>query len=647
MVMGLKGNEGAAIDSVWLPGGEPNPGRIARARLRKPEDIHEIEAFQPEALLPERTLYGAIRLAASEAPDKAAIKHLVAIDPMVPPRVISYAALVDAIERAANLFHAKSDGERTSVAIILPMAPEAFIVTWAAATAGIAAPINPFLEFKHIVAIMNAARATVLVIGSAKHGAGAWDKLHEIRARVPTLKAVYVLDSDNPEDDLSQALERAPGGGLKFADGNDPYADAFYLPTGGTTAAPKLVRMTHFGQILNAWNIGALMGAGSDEVVGHALPLFHVGGLVTIGLRAMIYGQTLVTLTSAGFRDPAVIRNFWALTSQHGVTTIVVTPTTAAALVATDEALPPNRKLKSFHCGGSTVPLEISRAFHAKFGVWLRESWGMSEVYGVVTGHPDDGAPPVAGSVGYVLPYYRLKPIEVDDTNRHLRDCAAGERGVLVIGGAGVVPGYVSQELDSSFYIRGMPDGGAWANTGDLGMVDANGRAWLFGRAKDLIIRGGHNIDPWLVEEVLANHPAVQLSAAIGRPDPQKGEMPMAYVQLKPGMSATAEELISFCRENVQEQAAAPVEIVIVDQMPVTPVGKVFKPTLRLDAMCRIAERVAAAIVGPTGTVQVSVDETGARPRAIIAVTGNADVKPRLDAAFAGYGFAMTVTVES
>jgi fatty-acyl-CoA synthase len=643
----------------WLPGGEPKPGRIARAALRSVADIARIEDAAPDRLVPATSLYGAIRSAASLEPEKIAIKHLLSVEATPAPRVILYRELVALLEQAANLFHqaSRSPGARSSVAVILPMVPEALVVTWAAATAGIAVPINPFLEMEQLVSILKAAEVTVLVTASAKHGAGAWSRVDEIRARVPTLRAVYVVDADADDPgeaahDFLRALATQPHGRLTFTPSSDPAADAFYLPTGGTTAAPKLVRMTHGGQLLNAWTVGALVGAARDEVVAHALPLFHVGGLVTIALRAMIYGQTLVTLTTAGFRNPGVIGSFWKVNAAHGVTNIVLTPTTAAAIVATGEAMPATNKLTSFHCGGSTIPVEIVESFHDRFGIWLRESWGMSELYGIITGHPDDGQPVPAGSVGHVLPFYRVKIAELDEANRFVRELPTGERGVLVVNGPAVVPGYAERALDRDLFVTGMPDGGSWVSTGDLGMRDGDGRLWLFGRAKDLIIRGGHNLDPRAIEEVLAQHPAVQLSAAIGRPDADKGELPMAYVQLKPGLEGSAEELVAFCRERIQERAAVPVEIVVVPAIPLTPVGKVYKPALRLDALRKVATRVIDSVLGEgaTGsTASLVLDEAGPRPTVVVTVHGgDEDARhEKLRAVFRCYEFSTTILSSS
>ena len=603
---------------LWIEGCSPGPGRLARVHLRSTADIAAVERLDPALLLPGNSIYDCIRASALRTPDKAAIIHLKSADTADVPRTIHYRELLGSIERAARLFRSIAGEVRSSVSIILPMLPEALVAAWGGATAGISNPINPYLETKQIAAIMNAAKATVLVTTTGKYGAGAWDRLDAIKALVPTLKRVLIVGSDD-EHDFAAAVAAQPEG-LDFAPPSDPQAEAVYLPTGGTTAAPKLVRMNHRGQLLAAWIMGALADPSSDGVVGHAMPNFHVGGGVILSLRAMLYGQTLLTLTTDGFRSPAVVRNFWDIARRHRVSSLIATPATAAAILA----LPPEitsegHCIKSFNAGGSTIPVELLRAFHARYGIWLRELWGMSEIQGAVSGHLDDGTQPVAGSVGRCLPWHPVHAIEVDAHNQLIRICAPGERGVLAIGGPNVTPGYVDSSLDGEFFVKGMPGNLRWANTGDLGTVDANGFIWLFGRAKDVIIRGGHNIDPMMIEEVLVCHPSVQIAAAVGRPDSAKGEMPIAYVQFKEGQTASRDELLALCKERVQERAAVPIDIIALPQIPMTAVGKINKPALRLIAMRGVALDEAGRILDGCGELEVSIDESGKRPSVVIA----------------------------
>jgi fatty-acyl-CoA synthase len=425
----------------------------------------------------------------------------------------------------------------------------------------------------------------------------------------------------------------------------DPQAEATYLPTGGTTAAPKLVRMTHKGQLINAWINGAIGGSASDGVVGHAMPNFHVGGYVVLGLRTLIFGQTLLTLTTDGFRNPKVIANFWDIARRHSMSAVLATPATAAAILAVPNSNFEGHPIRTFHCGASTIPVALANAFHARFGVWLRELWGMTEVHGVVSGHPN-GIAPVIGSVGVQMPHQPVRAFIVDDKNNFVRECEPGERGVLVISGPGVTKGYVDTALNAGFHVRNTPDGKAWGNTGDLGMVDKEGYIWIFGRAKDVIIRGGHNIDANLIEEVLIRHPAVQLAAAIGRPDPAKGELPIAFVQLKAGAKTTVEELLNLCRKEVQERAAVPVSISILDHMPMTAVGKISKPVLRRSIIKEVATAVAAGALGEERSFEVSVDESGARPVADVVIAGRSDAATEaiLKNAFRTYEFTTRIS---
>lgn len=612
---------------------QPTNTGLIRIQLRSRDDVKAAETLSPDKVLPGATIYQCIAASAAIAGDKPALKHLVSANPDDAPLTLTYRQLLDQIERAANLFRRLSgDAPRTSVSIILPMLPDALVAAWGGATAGISNPINPYLELKQVAAIMNAAQSTVLVTTTNRHGAGVWDKLDQLLPLVPTLRKVLIVDSPDPSNDFAAAVAASPAG-LEFEPGNDPHAEAVYLPTGGTTAAPKLVRMTHRGQLLAAWIMGGLAGSGEEGVIGHAMPNFHVGGSVLLALRAVLFGQTLLTLTTDGFRNPGVVKNFWGIARKNRMTSLIATPATAAAILAVPDSHSEGHCIQSFNCGGSTIPVELLRAFHAKFGVWLRELWGMSEIHGAVSGHPDDGAEPMSGSVGRHLPWHPVKAIEVDADNRFIRECNPGERGALTIGGPGVTPGYVDSRLDAEFFVSGMPDGKRWANTGDLGTVDENGYIWMFGRAKDVIVRGGHNIDPKMIEEVLVCHPAVQVAAAVGRPDSSKGEMPIAYVQLKEGQTVECEELLALCKRDVQERAAVPAEIIVLPLMPMTAVGKINKPALRVDAMRRVSLELASRLIDQRGSCEVVVDESGRRPCVRIRINAAKDAKAPIEAA--------------
>jgi len=630
----------------WLPGWEPRPGRLARARLRSQADVPVIESHRPEDLLPATTILDCLAAGASLHPDKPAMMALESADPSVAARILGYGDLVAAITRCANMFTDLAAGETPSVAIVLPMIPEGLICAYAAESCGIATPINPFLELRHIAGILRASRANMLVTTDDQ----IWRKLAPVRAEVPTLRHVLLIGAGDRALDFATRGERYRSDRRDFAP-VDPASVSVHLPTGGTTAAPKLARLTQKGQLTVAWVAGALMGPQEDGVVGHAMPNFHVGGLVTLGLRTLIYGQTLLTLTRDGFRDPGVIRSFWDIARRHRMTSVLSTPTTAAALLADRDAVADGHGLADYHCGGSTVPIALMHGFHDRFGVWLRENWGMTELHGTMTGHPNDGRQPVIGSVGCTLPFFRTKAIVVDDDNVFVRACEPGERGVLTLGGPTVMPGYVDASLDDAYFVKGMPDGARWGNTGDVGTVDEHGHVWLYGRSKDVIVRGGHNIDPKPVEEALVQFPGVQLAAMVGKPDRSKGELPVAYLQAKPGASIDTDALMRFCAEQVHERAALPVEIIMLDEMPLTAVGKIAKPVLKTDILRRTVERVVRDTMPELAAFRVEIDTAGRRPAGTLRIDPGVGVDPAragaLARALAGFEFTSEVVTRS
>ncbi len=632
-------------ESPWLPGWEPRPGRLARARLRSPADARDIERFRPEDLLPGATIHDCLRAAAVADPGKAAMIALESADMSVAPRVLTYRDLLAALTRAANLFHDLAGGVPPSVAIVLPMIPEGLIAAWAAATCGIATPVNPFLEAHHVAGILKASQAGILVTTQARFRSS----LAAVVAEVPTLRHVLFVDADDAARDFGTVAGRYPADRLSFVPTAGPDSVAIHMPTGGTTAAPKLAKLTHRGQLTVSWVVGALMGPAPDGVVGHAMPNFHVGGAVTLALRTLIHGQTLLTLTRDGFRDPGVVANFWDIARHHRMTSVLATPTTAAALLADRNATAAGHGLVDFHCGGSTVPLALMHGFHDRFGVWLRENWGMTEVHGTMTGHPNDGRRPVIGSVGCTLPFFRTRAVIVDDDNVFQRACAPGERGVLALGGPTVMPGYVDSRLDAGYFIRGMPDGGRWGNTGDVGAVDERGYVWLFGRAKDVIIRGGHNIDPKPVEEILVQFPGVQVAAMVGKPDGRKGELPVAYIQPEEGAVVDAAALMEFCARHTHERAALPTEIILVERMPLTAVGKIAKPQLKIDILRRTVEAIVARAVVGGVSFGVSVDLAGLRPKVAVTLPAGAVGTASLTAledALSGFEFESEIRAE-
>ena len=613
---------------------------LVRMRLRSAEDVAAVERdYTPELLRPADTILGCLRAAAADHPDKPAVVLVEPPDFLAPVRTVTFDRLIADIEQTASLFHDVADGAPSAVAIMLPMVPEGLSALWGAQTAGVGVPVNPFLQVDAVARILVDAGATAIVTTrDVLEPKGGPDALTE---RVPSLHRVFYVDDPlaDPALDLASVAAEYAGRGLTFAPDEDPSRDAMLMPTGGTTGAPRLVRMAQAGQLTVAWNVAALMGNEDDSVTAHGMPNFHCGGTISLGLRTLIVGGTLVTLTRDGFRSREAVAAFWDIARHYRITSLLATPTTALALLE-GGGTADGCCVRDFHVGGSALPMDLVQRFHDRFGIWLRENWGMTELHGTTTGHYNDGTVPRAGSAGRVLPFVRVKAVELDASGTWVRDCAPGERGALLTATPTVMAGYVNGELDAGFFTSAvsgdLPKGWRWGNTGDLGTVDADGYVWVFGRAKDVIIRGGHNIDPKEIEDALARHPSVHIVAAVGRPDRAKGELPVAYVQLREGAEATADELLAFGRLHVQEKAAAPVEIVVLDEVPLTPVGKVSKPALRADALLR---EVRSAVAAMGATADVELDEAGPRQRVVVSVRDSPALVAELEQAMAGYEF--------
>jgi fatty-acyl-CoA synthase len=238
----------------------------------------------------------------------------------------------------------------------------------------------------------------------------------------------------------------------------------------------------------------------------------------------------------------------------------------------------------------------VRAGFEAHAGVRLVEGYGLTEATcASARSFPDA---PVPGSVGQRLPYQQIQAvrIEADGTWSAL---PPGDVGLLAIGGPTVFSGYVAGHKGDGYVWDGADKlVSGLLDTGDLGYVDDSGFVYLRGRAKDLIIRGGHNIDPVIVEDALLAHPQITGAAAVGRPDPHAGEVPVAYVTLAPGAEVGEHELREWAAARVAERAAAPKTVTIIDALPVTAVGKPYKLALRADAAQRELTEALASLGG-------------------------------------------------
>ncbi len=556
----------------------------------------EVRAFEQTPYrdrIAAASTYDAIKLGASRNPDAPAIQFLANADPADQPLVISHRDFLAGVTRAANMFHALGVGAGDVVSFMLPLLPEAFITLFGAEAAGIVNPINPLLESHQIEEILEAAQTKVLVTLGPMPGTDIWQKVQQVRGKLKHLKAIVVVhgaaDPANGVHSFNELMKDQPSDRLVSGRPISAQDVAAYFHTGGTTGTPKLVRHTHENQIYQAWAVNLILKTKPGGNLLFGMPLFHVGGSLTQVLTTLSAGGCLVVLSPAGWRNPASVKNIWGLVERFKPEGLSSVPTVLAAVLG----IPPgNADLSSLRFaagGGSAIPVAVGNAIQQKFGLPVLEVYGMTETSSVHTiAFPDQ--PIRIGSVGFPMPYARVRIVKLDASGRAIGDCAVDEIGVVAMAGPGVFSGYLNDAHNKEAFV----DAG-WVNSGDLGRLDKDGLLWITGRAKDLVIRGGHNIDPGPIEDILFQHPAVSLAAVVGQPDAYAGELPVGYVQLKPGMSVAPGELEAWARERTPERAAVPVQVIAVDPMPLTGVGKVFKPQLRWDA----ASRVFAGTLAP------------------------------------------------
>jgi len=577
-------------------------------------DVEAME-FRVPASLPAST-YDVIAATARRQPGSPALSFFLTVDGHERPEVWSYRRLLQGITATANFFHSLGIGKDDVVAYVLPNLPETHLTLWGGQAAGIVFAVNPLLEAQAIGQLLCSAGAKVLVTLAPIPGTDVWAKVHEALAQAPSVKHVVLVNlADHvaglkrlPARWLQRREERRLHGrngvqgalppGVRVHEFARAIADqesghlvsgrrptssdvSSYFCTGGTTGLPKIAVRTHGNEVANAWGAGSFLGSSMDasKTVFCGLPLFHVNAVLVTGLIPFSRGAHVVLGTPQGYRGPGVVPRFWEIVERHRINFFSGVPTLYASLL--DQPLN-GRDIGSLEfglCGAAPLPVELMKGFQSKTGLKILEGYGLTEGTCVSTCNPPGGERR-AGSIGIRIPLQRMKAVVLDDSGRYVRDCVVGEVGLLAISGANVFKGYKEVAHNQGIWID-LGDGRRWLNTGDLGRRDEDGYYFLTGRKKELIIRGGHNLDPSSIEEPLHLHPSVQLAAAIGRPDPHAGEVPVAYVQLKPGQHATEAELLDFVKARIAERAAVPKVIRIIDAMPLTAVGKIFKPELK------------------------------------------------------------------
>jgi len=616
--------------------------------MRTLRDVEEIERVPLDQRIFSWNANDWVTRGCDRDPNKIAITYIADGNPESPQVRLSYRQLMQRSTQIGNLLHSCGLGSTDVVLFLLPTLPQLYTLTLGAMARAIPCGINWMLKPPHVIELIRSTNAKVVVVLGPTPGYEIWDNLQSVRNEIP--KGVRILTVPGPggatqtESDLETLAAQQLGDRLLFQREVKPDDIAALVHSGGTTGSPKLVKLTHRAVSYKCWVNAWVMAHRSDDVIFSDYPMFHIAGLIARGIMAIAQSMGIVIPTPLGARDKAFIANYWRFIEKFRITILSGVPTTLATLVKNPPRGEDLSSLRPFATTGSTAfPADIARQLEQITGVRMLLSYGSTEFCQNITQAPRDGDPKY-GSAGIRLPYTQVRVVKLSPDGKIDHDCAVDEIGAVVAKGPSITPGYLDSRYD-----QGVLIGDGWINNGDLGRLDADGYLWLTGRAKDVIIRGGHNIDPAVIEETLLKHPDVLLAAAVGKPDAYAGELPVAYVQLVADAKATTDELDRFVLNTIPERAAAPKNITVLPRMPLTDVGKPAKPQLRRDAAQRAFAAVLGEAAGDQASVSIAVEPDGTSGnKAVITLTASdskakADVEQRIRKVMSAYPIAYEI----
>ncbi len=434
-------------------------------------------------------------------------------------------------------------GDGDVVAVVLPNSVELVTIMFAAWRLGAAlTPVNPALTEHEVHHQVSDSGAKLVVADDSS--------LSKAEGGVARVCVVDELRRDRSTDVGPATME--------------PEKLALVIYTGGTTGRPKGVMLDHANLTATAAMIIDWFEMTTADRCLLVLPLFHVNGIMVSVVSPLVAGGS--TVIASRF-DP---KTFWDLVERVRPTFFSAVPTIYAMLTGLPvEARPDTSSLRCVVCGAAPMPSAAIRDFEDRYGVRILEGYGQSEGTVVTTANPLHGMRK-PGTVGLPLPGQEVRIVGGDD-----EPLAPGQVGEVTVRGPNVMRGYLGKPEETADALRG-----GWLHTGDVGRFDEDGYLVLVDRLKDMIIRGGENIYPKEIEDALYTHPSVAEAAVVGRPDQLFGEEPVAFVVLRPGLTAEPDELIEHCR-TLLARFKVPRAVFIETTLPKTPIGKIAKPILR------------------------------------------------------------------
>jgi fatty-acyl-CoA synthase len=644
---GLTRVEGLRSDSLVIT--ETADAALLARPLRSLADIEEIERVPLGERLRINNFSRRVALAiAVRDPHDTAIHYVPDGNIDRVAERVSFGELNRNIGRTASLLRAHGIGRNDVIAVLMPAVPAIYWSILGAMAAAIVFPVNWMLEPRYVLRLLKEAGVKAVIALGPTPGFQIWESTIQIAADLPAGTKIWSVTGPDgpvlPDTDLDAALGTQPADPI-WSDGTSGDDIAALVHSGGTTGLPKIVKLSHRNMSYRHWTLQLAQRLMFGEVILHDTPMFHVGGLIGRILPPLASGASVIIPAVLGARDKRYIASYWKFVEKYRVTRLSGVPTTLSVLTKS----PPldtdlSSLMPNFITGSTSLPVSVQRSFEEICGVRVLNSYGMTENTASIAIDPRDGERKEGGS-GLRVPYTQVRAVEFNDPGNRL--CGPNKIGMLQIKGPGQAIGYVNSAHEKDARTDDL-----WLISGDLGRIDEEGFIFVTGRAKDIIIRGGHNIDPSLIEEPLLQFPDVIHAAAVGKPDSYAGELPVAYVQLVPDSKATAEDIAAFLAPRILEKAAIPKEIIVVDQLPLTSVGKPLKTVLRQDIVERTFREVLAEATGlscESGEIGIKV-ELHATRGILVAITVEASDKSareqqgaRISEIMNGYPFAYTV----
>src|SRR5215813_15432582 len=469
-------------------------------------------------------------------------------------RNLSYAEFEQAVTRTAALLEAAGVGKGDVVSLLMPNSGEyvvAYFASWA--LGALAGPVNSLLKAQEISYVISNSEAKALLVNSEFRGV-----IDEIRNELPSLQTIVAFDS---EADASRGFANAKPR-IAQIDKDDV---AIIIYTSGTTGKPKGCLLTHGNLIANARQITEWLGFNENDRLLTLMPLFHMNAVSVTTISALYAGAS--TVVSPKFSAS----RFWQIVSEYQITSFGSVATMLSMLLSSyPEGVPEGLKTEQLRfamCGSAPVPAEILKRFEETFDCLVIEGYGLSESTCRSTFNPPDKRRR-PGSCGMQIG----NEMKVFDDNDH--EVPNGALGEIVLRGENILKWYYKNPAATELAFRN-----GWFHTGDIGYRDEYGFFYIVDRKSDMIIRGGENIYPREIDEVLYSHPAVAAAATIGVPDQLYGEEVAAFVVAKDGIDVSEAELISFCRERLADYKC-PKSVRFVADIPKGPTGKLLKREL-------------------------------------------------------------------